>query len=554
MRPDEVARAIATATEGLLARQRGDGSWLDYLPSAAISTATSAVALHYADPAGSRDLIAAGLRWLRRSQLPSGGWGDAPGSPATLSASAMAVAALALLAPGEAVQDISRALAWLDSKGGMAAVADPGQCGLHVLCLQFLALAGLYDQARIRPMPAVVGLLPRRLRRRVSFVVPVTLSWAVMQLHTWDRSPLARAVLRLAQPRAFAYFDELARFEPPDGGSQESPLLVSLICLAFARSGQRPDLVRKCVAYLRKTVRPDGSWPVNRDLECSATAFVSAALQDCGLGTHHQLLTAEIWLRSCQRDTAFPPTGCPPGAWAWSAESGWPNTDDTANALRVLAGFGYGTDDPQVATGVQWLLRMQNSNGSWSCFSRNNHVSLDAPCSAITSHAVAALHLAAGLTPRDRPVARAVSWLGRVQHADGSVPCLWYRGDTAGTARTLDVLGSLGLGAHGTARRCQHWLLSTQNADGGWGDGHGAASSAEETAWALTGLLSAGLGPGNSAAARGARWLAGQQRPDGLWAPTVLGVYFLDLCYSDDLLASGYALQALARYRDAQDQ
>ncbi|HWG14316.1 MAG TPA: prenyltransferase/squalene oxidase repeat-containing protein [Streptosporangiaceae bacterium] len=546
-----VGTAIDTAAAALFGRQRPDGSWQDHLPSAAISTATSVVALHYADPAGSADLIAAGLRWLRDSQLPGGGWGDAPGAPATMPASAFALAALTLLAPAESAPGIRRARAWIDSQGGMAAVADPERCALHVLCLQFLALAGLYDQNRIRPMPVAVALLPRRLRRKVSFVVPVTLSWTVMQRHTWRFGPLTRAVLRVAEPRAFRYFDELTALEPEGGGSQESPLLVSMICFAFARAGQRPDLVRRGVTYLHRTVRADGSWAVNRDLEFSATAFVCIGLQDSGHGHDPRLGRTREWLRASQWTTAFPPTGCPDGGWAWSVESGWPNSDDTANALTVLAGWGSDADDTRAAAGVRWLLAMQNRNGSWSCFSRDNHVALDAPCAVITSHAVTAIHAVTGMTAQDRPMARAVRWFGRAQQPDGSVPCLWYRDSTAGTARTLEALALLGLGREPVARRCTEWLLGTQNGDGGWGDGRGARSSAEETAWALTGLLSAGVPPDGAALTRAACWLASQQQASGLWTPTILGVYFLDLWYSDDLLASGYALQALGRYQRA---
>jgi squalene-hopene/tetraprenyl-beta-curcumene cyclase len=546
-----VTGAINAAAETFFTRQRQDGSWQDHLPSAAISTATSVVALHYADADGSGELIAAGLRWLRHNQLPDGGWGDGPGEPATLPASAFAVAALALLSAEESAADITRALAWIDSMGGMAAVADPERCALHVLCLQFLALAGLYDQERIRRMPLVVALLPRRLRRKVSFVVPVTLSWTVMQRHTWHFGPLTRAVLRLAEPRALAYFDELISLEPDEGGSQESPLLVSMICFAFARAGRRPDLVRRGVTYLRKTVRADGSWAVNRDLEFSVTTFVATGLQDSGFGDDPRMGATEAWIRSCQWDISFPPTGCPPGGWAWSAESGWPNSDDTANALGALAGFNCAAGDPQAAAGVRWLLSMQNRNGSWSCFCQDNHVALDAPCSVITSHAVTALHRVAGMTADDKPIARAVRWFGQAQRADGSLRCLWYRGLTAGTARTLDALGALGLAGHETALRCRQWLLDAQQPDGGWGDGEGAPSSAEETAWALTGLISAGFPADSAELTRAAAWLAGHQLPDGLWKPTLLGVYFLDLWYSDDLLASGYALQALGQYQTA---
>jgi squalene-hopene/tetraprenyl-beta-curcumene cyclase len=547
--------AADEAAAALLARRRNDGSWQDYLPSAAISTASSVVALHFADPHRSAGLIAAGLDWLRRTQLPGGGWGDAPGQPGTLTHTAFAVGALKFLAQDEAAGDWRLGLDWINSNGGTAAVADPKRCGLHALCLQWLALAGLYEQDAIRRVPAVIALLPRRTRRKVSFVMPVLLSWLVMQRRTRQLSWPVRQLFRLAEPRALAYFDELIEYEPPDGGSQESPLLVSLNTFAFARVGVRPDLVSRGVAYLRNTARADGSWPINRDLEFSATAFATMGLQDGGLTA--KLESTQAWIRSCQWRRAFPATGCPPGAWTWSADSGWPNSDDTASGLITLHGFGFDDQDPQVALGVSWLLSMQNSNGSWSCFCRNNHVALDAPCAVMTSHVITALRLAAGLTSADEPVGRAVRWLGRVQRADGSVPCLWYRGDTAGTAAALEALAGLGLGNQGTAGRCRQWLLRQQNADGGWGDGHGAGSTSEETAWALTALLAAGEQPGsggNGGADGGALWLASHRRPDGLWEPTVLGVYFLDLWYSDDILAAGYALQALNRYLEVSER
>jgi hypothetical protein len=270
------------------------------------------------------------------------------------------LAALRLLAPGEAASEVVKALAWIERRGGMEAVADPQRCALHVLCLQFLALAGLYDERAIKRMPAVVALLPRKLRQKVSFVVPVTLSWSVMQRHTWPLKGLVKQVFKLAEPRAGAYFDELVQFSGPAGGIQESPLLVSMMCFALARAGVRRDLVDQLAGYLRLTVREDGSWAVNRDLEFSVTTFVTMGLQEAGYTEDTRLNRALTWIRGCQHDRAFPPTGCPPGGWAWSIDSGWPNCDDTADALMTLAGFGLHGGDGQCADGLAWLLRMQN--------------------------------------------------------------------------------------------------------------------------------------------------------------------------------------------------
>jgi hypothetical protein len=46
--------------------------------------------------------------------------------------------------------------------------------------------------------------------------------------------------------------------------------------------------------------------------------------------------------------------------------------------------------------------------------------------------------------------------------------------------------------------------------------------------------------------------LLGRQRPDGTWAPTVIGLYYSTLWYSDSMYAVALPLQALALYQRAQ--
>jgi squalene-hopene/tetraprenyl-beta-curcumene cyclase len=570
-----VAAGIHRAAEGLFARQRADGSWEGFLPSSAVSTGSAIIALHVADPDGSRDLVAGGAAWLRTHQLGDGGWGDTPEAPASLNATAIAVAALRLadaelsggaalrLADAETSKDavaasrladaepgrdaVAAGLARLDAFGGFDAVADRRKCTLKAVCEQYLALAGLYPAERVGRMPFELALASSWLRKKLSFTVPGLMSWGVMQARTQRFGPLRRAVNRLAEPRALRYLEDLHGYEGPDGAVEESALMASVVCLGLAKAGAAPGIVSDYLRYLRRTVRTDGSWPIDRDIEFSVSMYLTGGLVDAGFGDDARLARTGEWIRASQRATAFAPTGCPPGGWGWSLPSGWPDTDDTSCAVASLVALGADGGDPHVRRGADWLLAMQNRDGSWGCFAKNAKVSMDAPCSVMTAHAVLALHAAGEFAD---PLARAVRWFGRAQRPDGSFPCIWFRDSTAGTARVLDALGRLGQGGTPVADRSRDWLLAHQRDDGGWGDGGAEPSSAEETAWAVLGLVSAGHAD-HPATGAGVRWLLDHQRDDGLWEATRLGVYFLGLTYWCDHIADGYALQALGRYRAA---
>jgi squalene-hopene/tetraprenyl-beta-curcumene cyclase len=132
-----------------------------------------------------------------------------------------------------------------------------------------------------------------------------------------------------------------------------------------------------------------------------------------------------------------------------------------------------------------------------------------------------------------------------------------------GTWSVLCCLNAAGLDpASPIMRKAADWLVSIQNADGGWGeDGtsykldyrgyESATSTASQTAWALIGLMAAGAAD-HPAAKRGIDFLLRTQGSDGLWAEeryTATG--FPRVFY---LRYHGYAkffpLWALARYRN----
>ncbi len=150
----------------------------------------------------------------------------------------------------------------------------------------------------------------------------------------------------------------------------------------------------------------------------------------------------------------------------------------------------------------------------------------DPPSADVTAHAVEML-AHEGLGSGD-PARTGLDWLLREQEADGSWFGRWGVNHVYGTAAVLPALKAMGIGGDDPrVRRAVDWLRAHQNADGGWGEdcrsyvdpawiGRGD-STASQTAWALIALHAAEVDRDSEAVQRGLAWLAETQRPDGTW-------------------------------------
>jgi squalene-hopene/tetraprenyl-beta-curcumene cyclase len=183
----------------------------------------------------------------------------------------------------------------------------------------------------------------------------------------------------------------------------------------------------------------------------------------------------------------------------------------------------------------------------------------DPPSADVTAHTVEAL-AAEGLSG-SKAVRRGVAWLLRAQESDGSWFGRWGANYVYGTGAVVPALIAAGVRpGKPPIRRALAWLVSHQNPDGGWGedlrsyDDPGWAargeSTASQTAWALLALLAAG-GPQEQASIdRGVRWLAQTQRPDGTWdEPQFTGTGFPgDFYINYHLYRLVFPVSALGRY------
>ena len=151
-------------------------------------------------------------------------------------------------------------------------------------------------------------------------------------------------------------------------------------------------------------------------------------------------------------------------------------------------------------------------------------------------------------------IARAVRYLGRSQRPDGAWVPLWFgnqrvvdqENPTYGTARVLLALRGLE-GTETMVEGGDRWLLSAQNADGGWGGSVNCPSSIEETALALESLAESDVDCDRLA--RGQTWLAEQTAGGAVTPAAPVGLYFAKLWYAEALYPLIFSAAALGACR-----
>ncbi len=277
------------------------------------------------------------------------------------------------------------------------------------------------------------------------------------------------------------------------------------------------------------------------------TPWMVTAMLESGVASNDPaLLHAGRWLlrkqiTECRGDWAVRNPKGKPGGWSFEFENDYfPDVDDTIQVLSVLSRLAIPWKEKANAfqLGLDWLLSMQNDDGGWGAFDRNqtqllvnripfsdHGACLDPSSPDITGRMIEFL-VSRNFSPSHPAVRRALDYIWRTQEGFGGWYARWGVNYIYGTWCVLTALGAAGLANDPRATKAAEWLASVQRTDGGYSESPETyktrkftaldESIPSQTAWALMGLVAAGLAD-SQAASMAARWLIKRQNGDGAW-------------------------------------
>jgi squalene-hopene/tetraprenyl-beta-curcumene cyclase len=621
-------QAIERGAEHLLGLQVEGTYWAGELEADSTLESDYIYYLHVigkADP----DRIDKLANYVRQLQLPEGGWSIYPGGPSELNATCKAYFALKLAGDAASLPHMERARETVLRLGGLERT--------NSYVRFYLALAGALGWELVPSILPELMLLPNWFYINIyemsswtrGIVIPMAILSAIRpdwrlpeyaQIDELFRDPSRKKAafdwsdeliswrnFFLALDRAMKLYEKLPwkplrqralreakswvidHLERSEGLAAIYPAMMNSI-FALMALGYGPDdpLTSREIREFARFEIEDGD--TIRLQPCVSpvwdTAIAMVALEEAGVEPDHPaLVRAAEWILSKQvlgpGDWQVKNKDAEPGGWVFEFRNDfYPDVDDTAFVLMALQRVKY--PDPvrmeaAIHRGVQWLLSMQNLDGGWGAFDRDNNKSflcnipfadhnamIDPSTADVTARVLECLgHF--GWNATHSAVKRGLNFLLKDQCEDGSWFGRWGVNYVYGTSGVLRSLETVSLTARNYCQRAVGWLRSVQKADGSFGEsllsydlpqtkGQGN-STASQTAWGLIGLL-AGSDPDDPGVHKAAAYLVHQQNADGSWSEDEFtgtgfpGVFYLKY----HLYRNSFPLYALARLRNVTEE
>ncbi len=619
---ERLEKSIERGANHLLSLQAEPGYWQGELEA---DTTLESDYIYFLFVLGKADpeRIAKLAKYIRRGQLPDGGWSIYPGGPSELNATSKAYFALKLAGDSTeaphmvAAREIVHRLGGLEHTNSyvrfyLALVGAVGWELVPAIPVELMLLPNwfyinIYEMSSwtrgiVIPMAILCALrpewrLPERARVDELFRDPTSKTAAF----DWSKQLLSWKNVFLAVDRGLKLYEKLPwkplrqralgeakswmlnHIERTEGLAAIYPAMMnSIFALMSLGHGPEDPLTWREIKEFSKFEIEEGD--TIRMQPCVSpvwdTCIAMVALEEAGMPPDHPaLVKAADWMLSKQvlgpGDWQVKNKDAEPGGWAFEFRNDfYPDVDDTAFVLMALQRVKFPEPERMegaVRRGIQWLLSMQNRNGGWGAFDRDNdrqflcnipfadHNAMIDPSTADVSARVVECLGRFGWSAEHPAVQRAIEFLLKDQCKDGSWFGRWGVNYIYGTSGVLRALETVSLSTRDYCRRAVMWLRTVQRADGSFGEslqsydtpskkGQGP-STPSQTAWGLIGLL-AGAELSDPAIGKAVSYLVHQQKEDGSWSePDFTGTGFPGVFYLKyHLYRNSFPVYALARY------
>lgn len=621
---ERLQQTVERGVHHLLSLQAREGYWVGELQADTTLESDYIFYLHVLGKLAG-DRVCKLANYVRRRQLSDGGWNIYEGGVSELNATLKAYVALRLAGDSADAPHMQRAAFRARTLGGLEKANSYTRL--------YLAMAGAVSWDMVPAVPPELMLLPTWFYLNIyemsswtrAIVIPLTILYAhkpqwpfpahvtldalfvdprrKLAAFQWDQSFFTWRNFFLAVDRALKTYERLPwkplreralnqarawlleHLERSDGLGAIYPAMMNSIfaLIALGHSPEDPLAAREIGHLARFEIDEGDAMHVQPCLSpVWDTAIAIVALAEAGVPADHPpLVRAATWLMDHQvlgaGDWQLNNPRVKPGGWAFEFRNEFnPDVDDTAFVLMALQRVAHPDRkrlEHSLRRGIAWMISMQNRDGGWGAFDRDNdcaiftkvpfadhNAMIDPSSEDVTARVLECLGRF-GWSASHPIIKRALAYLLRTQKPDGSWYGRWGVNYVYGSSGVLRALETVGLAAREYCQRSAAWLRSVQNLDGGFGEsiasywdeslkGKGK-STPSQTAWGLIGLLAAS-DAGDPSIERAVEHLVEQQNPDGSWDENEFtGTGFPCVFYLKYHLYRNYfPLYALARYRN----
>jgi squalene-hopene/tetraprenyl-beta-curcumene cyclase len=411
----------------------------------------------------------------------------------------------------------------------------------------------------------------------VSYAIPALVAVGIVIFKKKKPNLFWRIIRKFSIKKAL---NILHRMLPESGGFLEAIPLTAFVALSLINSGfAETEVVKKGIQFLKRTQREDGGWPIDVDLATWVTSLAVKSFRselDGFMDSDDQDKIADHF-KLIQNQRVHPFNGTGPGGWGWTNYSGSvPDGDDTPGAILALLKLQPKEKvKKEVLAGAKWLKKLRNNDGGFPTFSRGwGKLPFDQSCADLTGHGL--LAVSAVLETYQSEMGKyevrilenifegALKYLEKRQSGNGSWLPLWF-GNQQNKEHLNPVYGTAKVVTYLKDAVEHHWLsepvkkklecmiqkgndflVSVQNEDGSWGGDKNIPGTIEETALAVSALISE---KNKEICNSGQLWLDKYIQKNGFKSAPI-GLYFASLWYDEKLYPVTAYLEALSRIHE----